>query len=56
MSQCYLGLGVEEVTTITSACDLTAGARIAEDPLAVLVFQGKAELQTASLSDIFVGT
>ena len=56
MSQGYHRWGVEEVTTITSACDLTAGARTAEDPLAVLVFQVKAELQTASLSDIFVGT
>jgi hypothetical protein len=38
MSQGYLGLGIEEVIAITSACDLMAGGRAPEDALAVLVF------------------
>jgi hypothetical protein len=31
MSTDYLGLGIEEVTVITSACDRMAGERAAEE-------------------------
>jgi hypothetical protein len=55
MRKGYLGLGIEEVIVITSACDLTARECAAEDALAVLCRVGLAQRASPSVGPMAVG-